>query len=92
MDTPGPYLTFLGLLSLILGLSRYYGLLFGAAPTPMQKRGLLMAGVAALATSLAACTTDEGWRAGGVTWLIWLSVSGLLLVFLLPWLARRRGS
>lgn len=77
-----------GMLALCQGLERHYKQVWGKPCTVWQRRLLRAAGWAGLAASLGLCVVAWGWAMGPVGWFGAISLAGLLLVMLLPYLPR----
>jgi hypothetical protein len=81
-----PLLCLFGFAALCLGMTRHYQEHFTHTPSSRRRRVLRAAGWLLLALSFAACVTGEGWQIGPLLWFGWLSVIGMALVFVRPWL------
>ena len=83
-----PLIIFLGFAALCLGVGKHYKEHFTHTPSPWRRRVLRASGWLSLALSFAACVTGKGWQIGPLLWFGWLSVIGMALVFIRPWLLR----
>lgn len=75
-------------LSLCLAMPRHYGRVFEKEAGIRGRIMLRCGGWLGIALSLALCIHAEGWQFGPVYWVGSLVVSGMLLVFLLPYRPR----
>ena len=81
-------LAYSSMLALCQGLERHYKQVWGRAPTLGLRRVLRLAGWLLLVASLWASAQAWGWAMGPIGWLGLLSLSGLLLAWLLPYTPR----
>jgi hypothetical protein len=85
-----PLLCLFGLAALCLGMEKHYREHFARAPSSRRRHVLRVLGGFSIALSFAACVAGEGGQIGPLMWFGWLSVIGLALTFIRPWL--RRGA
>lgn len=81
-------LAYTSMLALCQGLERHYKQVWGKPPALGLRRALRLIGWLLLAASLWASAQAWGWSMGPVAWLGLLSLSGLLLAWLLPYTPR----
>lgn len=77
-----------GMVALCLGLERHYKALWGRAAAPRTYRALRATGWGALAASFYLCCASWGWAMGPVGWCGAISLAGITLVLMLPYVPR----
>lgn len=77
-----------GMFGLCLGLERHHRQLLQRPPSAMLLRALRALGWLALAASFASSVTSWGWAIGPVGWFGLVSLTGLALVMLSPYVMR----
>ncbi len=77
-----------GMLALCQGLERHYKQVWGKPCAPWQRKGLRVLGWSALGVSFLLCVAAWGWAMGPVGWFGVISLAGLTLVMLLPYVPR----
>lgn len=82
--TAGMLLAYTGMLGLCLGLERHYRQVWQQVPPAWLRRSLRVAGWLALALSFQACVLAWGLAMGPVGWFGLVSLTGFVLVLLLP--------
>lgn len=85
---PAVLLSYAGFTALCLAMDKHHGELLRRKPTPLQRRGLAVAGWVLLGLALAAAVYNAGWAMGLVNWTAGLMASAVLLVWLLPYQPR----
>ena len=83
-----PLLILLGFAALCLGVEKHYREHWRASASRRLLRCLRVLGWLLLTLPFAACVAGEGWQIGPLLWVGWLSVIGMALVFVRPWLVR----
>ena len=86
--TGGVVFAYIGMLGLCQGLERHYKQVWQRACPRALRVGLRGMGWLALLASLLLCAQAWGWAMGPVAWLGVMSLSGMLLVMLLPYWPR----
>ena len=81
-------LSYNGLLALCLAMPKHYRHVFTLAPGGTRVHLLRLGGWLSLSGSLAASIATHGWSFGPVEWIGMLAVTGLALVFMLPYVPR----
>lgn len=82
--TAGMLLAYTGMLGLCLGLERHYRQVWQRAPSLWLRRTLRAAGWLALGLAFPACVQAWGVAMGPVGWFGLVSLTGFVLVLLLP--------
>lgn len=77
-----------GMTALCLAMRKHYRQVWNRDPVQAERTGLRIAGWILLIVSLALCIMSWGAAIGPVGWFGMLSVAGLILIFLLPYLPR----
>ena len=77
-----------GMFGLCLGLERHHRQLLQRPPRAVLLRALRALGWLALAASFASCVASWGWAMGPVGWFGLVSLTGLALVMLSPYVMR----
>ncbi|MHC6224915.1 DUF3325 domain-containing protein [Pseudomonas sp. X10] len=88
MFVGGLLFAYSGMLGLCQGLERHYKQVWGKPCALWQRRGLRALGWGALVVSFLLCVAAWGWAMGPVGWFGVISLAGLVLVMLLPYLPR----
>lgn len=81
-------LSYNGLLALCLAMPKHYRQVIPHAPTGIRRHLFRIGGWLALNASLAVSVIANGWSFGPLEWVGMLAVTGLALVFLLPYAPR----
>lgn len=81
-------LSYNGLLFCCLAMSKHYRHVFSHAPTGTRRLLFKMTGWLMLIGSFVTSVMANGWSFGPVEWIGGLAVTGLMLVFLLPYAPR----
>lgn len=82
------WLAYAGLTSLCLAMPRHYRQVSGRHPGLAVRLGFRIVGWLCLAAALASSVAALGWPIGSVAWFGLVSVTSLLLVFLLAYTPR----
>lgn len=80
-----------GMLALCLGLERHFKQFCTRKPPNRILQGIRIAGWLALAGSLWTSAGAWGWAMGTVGWVGLISIAGITLVFVAPYLAKRNA-
>jgi hypothetical protein len=81
-------LSYNGLLALCLAMPKHYRQVFARSPGNTPVHLFRLGGGLSLSTSLAAAGATNGWSFGPVEWIGMVAVTGLALVFMLPYVPR----
>lgn len=81
-------LAYAGMTAMCLAMRKHYRQIWNRDPVQAERNGLRIAGWILLIISLGLCITGWGGSIGPVAWFGMLSVTGLILIFLLPYLPR----
>ncbi|HKS13121.1 MAG TPA: DUF3325 domain-containing protein [Pseudomonas sp.] len=88
MFVGGLLFAYSGMLALCQGLERHYKQVWGKPCAVWQRRVLRALGWVGLGVSFVLCVQAWGWAMGPVGWFGVMSLSGLVLVMLLPYVPR----
>ncbi|MBB3102509.1 DUF3325 domain-containing protein [Azomonas macrocytogenes] len=86
--TAGMTLAYTGMLALCLGLERHYRQIWRETPPVWLRRGLRVGGWMVLVMAFHACNLAWGAAMGAVGWFGLVSLTGFVLLLLLPYAPR----